>query len=197
MIVILCYHTHLINSFAFIYKLHRSMGDFQNFMSEPNDGITLTWKYILKNMWKPFFVRLCWKRTLSDCTHQDQDVVPKCLNLGRIHIATTSKLTSSRNFSPLLKKVINYITDKSGRMCVDTPENYTECMQVHLQNTEKVATEEYRRIEKEINSHMHAWCNIIHTDERVRRSLQMEDNEVRWLVATTGCTSYQRSYNHT
>ena len=63
-------------------------------------------------------------------------------------------------------------------MCVDTQENYIECMQVHLQNTEKVATEEYRGIEKEINSHMKAWCNIIHAEERVRRSLQMEGNEV-------------------
>ena len=76
------------------------------------------------------------------------------------------------------KEIVNYVTDKSGRMCVDTPENYVECMQVHLQNTEKVGADEYRRIEKEINSHMHAWCNIIHADERVRRSFQMEENEV-------------------
>ena len=76
------------------------------------------------------------------------------------------------------KEIVNYITDKSGRMCVDTPTNYIECMQVHLQNTEKVSTEEYRTIEKELNSHMHAWCNIIKADERVRRSLQMEGNEV-------------------
>ena len=76
------------------------------------------------------------------------------------------------------KEIVNYITDKSGRMCVDTPSNYIDCMQVHLQNTEKVGTGEYRKIEKEINSHMHAWCNIIHADERVRRSLQMEGNEV-------------------
>ena len=61
-------------------------------------------------------------------------------------------------------------------MCVDTPDNYIECMQVHLQNT--VPAKEYKRIENEINSHTHAWCNIIHADERVRRSLQMEGNEV-------------------
>ena len=44
--------------------------------------------------------------------------------------------------------------------------------------TEKVTSEEYRQIENEINSHMYAWCNIIHADERVRRSLQMAGNEV-------------------
>ena len=54
-------------------------------------------------------------------------------------------------------EIVNYTTDKTGRMCVDSPSNYIECMQVHLENTEKVPEVLYREIENTINCHLRAW----------------------------------------
>ena len=76
------------------------------------------------------------------------------------------------------KEIINYTTDKSGRMSTDSPANYIECMQVHLENTEKVSEKLYYDVENKINCHLNGWCNIIHANEQVRRSLQMTNNDI-------------------
>ena len=114
------------------------------------------------------------KRLLTDHTETKSQ---KYANLNK---------EQKRGLKPLQERVKRKEEERScelhkgqvRKMFVNTSSNNIECMQVYLQKTEKVATEEYRTIDKEINTHMHTWCNIIKADKRVRRSLQMEGNEV-------------------
>ena len=76
------------------------------------------------------------------------------------------------------KEVVNFTTDKSSKMCTDSPENYIESMKPHIENMEEVTEKEYYDIENLLNCHMNAWCNIIHTGYRVRSAYQSTNNNV-------------------
>ena len=48
---------------------------------------------------------------------------------------------------------IIYQTDKSGKMCLDSVENYTKCMEPHIKNDEEVKVKRELNAEKSINEH--------------------------------------------
>ena len=73
-------------------------------------------------------------------------------------------------------EVVSFTTDKSGKMCIDNPENYIRCMQPHIEEAREVTENEYYEIERMMNSHMNSWCNIIRVDERVRSAMQATNN---------------------
>ena len=76
------------------------------------------------------------------------------------------------------KEIVCFQTDKSGSMSVDTPGNYIESMQPHLEGTIPSTEEEYTRTEKLLNAHMQTWCRIMKFDKRVARNYVTENNEI-------------------
>ncbi len=75
-------------------------------------------------------------------------------------------------------EIVNFTTDKSGKMCVDDPSNYITGMQPHIQESVEVTGKDYQDIEKTINAHMNSWCNIIKADVRVRSAMQASNNGI-------------------
>ena len=51
-----------------------------------------------------------------------------------------------------------YNTDKSGKLCVDTVENYVKCMQVQVKNDEEVIPKRVLNAEKSINDQSKMWA---------------------------------------
>ena len=84
-----------------------------------------------------------------------------------------SSLTSMINDN----RIICYPTDKSGRMSVDTLENYEMSIQPHL-STQEASEGEYLKTEKVLNAHMTAWCNIMQSSDRVRNNFISVNNKV-------------------
>jgi hypothetical protein len=54
-------------------------------------------------------------------------------------------------------EVVCYTTDKSGRMAIDSPDNYIASMPPHI--TDMITTDQadYDNVEKDLNEHMSAW----------------------------------------
>ena len=63
-------------------------------------------------------------------------------------------------------------------MTVDSPENYVQSMQPHVQNTAKATQADYETTEKLLNSHMQCWCNIMKFDQRVTHNYTAVNNAV-------------------
>ena len=59
------------------------------------------------------------------------------------------------------KKVVVFQTDKSGRLSVDTPENYRQSSLVHVEQDVVISELEAESIEKEISAHSEAWLRIL------------------------------------
>ena len=76
------------------------------------------------------------------------------------------------------KEIVCFQTDKSGSMSVDTPDNYVESMQPHLEGTLPSTEEEYFKTEKLLNAHMQTWCRIMKVDKRVANNFITENNEI-------------------
>ena len=54
-------------------------------------------------------------------------------------------------------------TDKSGKFCVTTKENYLEMGMDHVKNDKEVTREKLREVERHPNSHTAAWCLMFST----------------------------------
>ena len=76
------------------------------------------------------------------------------------------------------KEIICFPTDKSGRLSVDTASIYIEGMKGHLKAVVEVDQKEYEHVEKQLNAHMHAWCNILQASERVQSNYQATNNAI-------------------
>ena len=53
-----------------------------------------------------------------------------------------------------------YNTDKSGKLCLDTTQNYIECMSSHTKDDPIVTAEDVREDEKVLNNHVRNWVQI-------------------------------------
>ena len=73
-----------------------------------------------------------------------------------------------RGLESLLKRIkkenlIIMKTDKSGKMSVTTEEKYREMGQVHIGEDKKINREKIRELDKTMNEHSRAWCNMWNT----------------------------------
>ena len=75
-------------------------------------------------------------------------------------------------------EIVCFQTDKSGSISVDTPDNYVDSMQPHLEGTIPSTEEEYTKTEKLINAHMMNWCRIMKLDKKVAHNFISENNEI-------------------
>ena len=82
------------------------------------------------------------------------------------------------------KAIANFITDKSSKMCTDTPENYIDSMQPHIAGVDDIGNL--------LNAHMNFWCNIIHANYRVRWSFQATNNAI---PPEYGLRKYHKVFN--
>ena len=106
--------------------------------------------------------------------HENENKYKEYSNLSREEKEGLNTLKKKANGN----QIICYITDKSGKMSVDSPENYLAAMQPHLQETKEVKQRNYNYVENIINSHMQAWCNIIKADKRVYGAFQATDTDI-------------------
>ena len=54
-----------------------------------------------------------------------------------------------------------YTTDKSGKVVLDSKENFLNCMEEHFSMDRIVTPEEVREAESRLNDHVRAWCNVM------------------------------------
>ena len=52
-------------------------------------------------------------------------------------------------------------TDKSGKLVLDTVENFNLCMRPHYENEEEVSIEQVHTAEARLNTHSQMWCDIL------------------------------------
>ena len=58
-------------------------------------------------------------------------------------------------------EVVVFQTDKSGKLAIDTPNNYKETATPHIEGDEEVTVEEYEETEKLINAHSVFWLQML------------------------------------
>ena len=75
-------------------------------------------------------------------------------------------------------EIVIFPTDKSGTFTVNTPENYIDGIKPHLNDTEEVTMDTYRKTEELLNAHMIAWCKITNMRERMRRNFIAKNNAI-------------------
>ena len=54
-----------------------------------------------------------------------------------------------------------YATDKSGKLVLDTLENFNECMKPHYENEQECNIEDVHKSEKHLNTHSSMWCDVL------------------------------------
>ena len=63
-----------------------------------------------------------------------------------------------------------YQTDKSGRMCLDTIQNYVNCMAEHTVKDEIVTASRIREAEQILNNYSRTWVRMCHIGEKINMS---------------------------
>ena len=119
---------------------------------------------------------------LTLCKQRLEDIVKEyseCDKNGHKNLTREQRKGLEKLKSRIKKKeIICYQTDKSGAMSVDSPENYVESMQPHLEGTIPSDQEEYERCEKLLNAHMKSWSRIMDFDKKVSNNFQAVNNEI-------------------
>ena len=87
-------------------------------------------------------------------------------NLSREQIEGARSLSERIN----KKEIIVYQTDKSGKLSVDTVDNYIEASKAHFQD-KTISKKEARRVETEINAHAVFWVRML------RAGVENNDND--------------------
>ena len=82
------------------------------------------------------------------------------------------------------QEIITYPTDKSGRLSVDTKENYINSMDDHLKDVQIVTIEVYEEKEKLMNAYMKCWFRALNVKTRLANNYQSTNNEVPRLYGS-------------
>ena len=59
------------------------------------------------------------------------------------------------------KECVIFQTDKSGKMCIDSIDNYVNATRVHLEKDQIIVESEHKWREKEFNAHATFWVNML------------------------------------
>ena len=85
------------------------------------------------------------------------------------------------------REIVVFQTDKSGKLVVDTPENYVEAARPHVEKDDLVSIEEFRTTEKLINAHSVFWLKMLGVakdsgdSSRFKMSMQSEGSQFATL----------------
>ena len=104
---------------------------------------------------------------------------------------TDNEKEGMRSLKEKVKKaeIVIQQTDKSGRNCVDSLDNYKLSVQPHISNDIPINEEEHQELEKTMNAHSYTWTKILNmgkyknSHERIRNSLKTKNSE----YATLSC----------
>ena len=76
------------------------------------------------------------------------------------------------------KEIVIFQTDKSGRVSVDTPENYRIAMQSHFVSDPVISQERTNSIEKVLNAHSIVWTRILSAGTLTRNEKRIKDSMI-------------------
>ena len=85
------------------------------------------------------------------------------------------------------EQIVIFQTDKSGKMSIDTPENYIEAARPHIEKDTIITEKEYEDIEKLVNAHSAFWVNMLKVGEksgdteRYKSSMKTENSKASTL----------------
>ena len=126
------------------------------------------------------------ERKLQNLKHELNTVVLKykCKSIKWKNIKTNQEvglksLVERRN----KKELVMFQTDKSGKMSVDTVDNYIEDVQHHIKDDRIIDAEEFARIEKKVNAHARFWCNMLNVGthvndvDRIKTSIKTHNSD--------------------
>ena len=75
------------------------------------------------------------------------------------------------------KEFIAFTTDKSGRMSIDTKDNYREACQPHISEDEIITEETHLQLQDQANAHATFWTRILRSgestygEERIKKNM--------------------------
>ena len=79
-----------------------------------------------------------------------------------------------------------YSTDKSGKLVLDTKQNFLNSMGPHFENDSEVTRDDVSKSEKILNNHSKSWSNILklgknsgnNQPERIKNAMKVTDSDV-------------------
>ena len=89
------------------------------------------------------------------------------------------------------ENLICYKTDKTGKLALDTVQNYSEKIEKHIKDDKIVSPKSLRKIENELNKHADFWSRMTQAGEktgqvkRIRRNVITKDNQIPILSGTS------------
>ena len=105
------------------------------------------------------------------------------VNLNEVQRAGLKSLKKRQK----MNEIVIFQTDKTGKMIVDSPENYSEGAKPHFENDEIIRYHEYSKIEETINAHTIFWVRILQAAKdtgdmkRFKSSMLTHNSEVSTL----------------
>ncbi len=69
-------------------------------------------------------------------------------------------------------EIVVYQTDKSGKLTVDTPENYKEAARPHVESDEVVTVDDFNKAEKLVQAHTVFWLEMLNVGKKSGDSLR-------------------------
>ena len=87
--------------------------------------------------------------------------------------------------------LVCYKTDKTGKLVIDTVDNYAMKMEKHIKNDIEVTEKKVKTIENKLNEHMEHWVGITRAGEntgqtrRIKSNLKTKENQLPVLSGTS------------
>ena len=72
--------------------------------------------------------------------------------------------------------IVVFQTDKSGRFSVDTPDNYRQAVQPHIDGDPEISSADRKKIENHLNAHGISWTRILSAGKFTHNESRIKDN---------------------
>ena len=89
------------------------------------------------------------------------------------------------------ENLVCYKTDKTGKLALDTVQNYTEKMGKHIKDDKIVSSKELIKIENDLNKQADFWSKMTRAGEktnqmkRIKGNVKTKDNQIPILSGTS------------
>ena len=90
-----------------------------------------------------------------------------------------------KNLKPKIcyENLVCYKTDKTGKLAIDTIENYSEKLKKHIKNDKIVESKMVKKIEKNLNKHADYWVRITQAGGNTGQTRRIKGNvkTIKWF----------------
>ena len=108
-----------------------------------------------------------------------------------------SQMDAIRNLKTKISEenLVCYKTDKTGKLALDTVENYSNKMEKHIKNDKTVSAKELKKIENDLNNHADYWSRMTKAGEktgqqkRIKGNVKTIDNQIPILSCPAKTTN--------